>query len=253
MRYDQKTKLIRKGDSLDRILKLFFVVLLGLVFIACATTSGTAPSGQQSGTTMVQGEGGAQNFLGQYYSLLKPGPEGGAKLRWIKPGVDLRKYNKVMLDSVVFYLAKDSDYKGIDPEVMKDLADKFNKNMVDALKDKYQLVSEPGPDVVRLRFAITNLEQSNPVLSGVSSVIPIGLGISVIKKGATGAWAGSGATGLAVMALDSTTNDVIVAGVDERAAGFSERFSKWGSAEEAFKFWAERLRKFMDETRGMKQ
>jgi len=237
---------------MDRAIKLFFVVLLGLSVIACATTNGTTTSGQ-AGTTAVQEEGGAQNFLGQYYSQLQPGPEGGAQKRWMKPGVDFSKYNKLMVDSVVFYLAKNSDYKGIDPEVMKDLSDKFNKAMLDNLKDKYPIVAEPGPDVARVRFALTNLEQSNPVLSGVTSVIPIGLGISAVKKGATGGWTGSGATGGAVMILDSTTNDVIAVAADEQRAGFSERFSKWGSAEEAFKFWAERLRKFMDETHGVKK
>ena len=218
---------------MDRAIKLFFVVLLGLSVIACATTNGTTTSGQ-AGTTAVQEEGGAQK-------------------RWMKPGVDFSKYNKLMVDSVVFYLAKNSDYKGIDPEVMKDLSDKFNKAMLDNLKDKYPIVAEPGPDVARVRFALTNLEQSNPVLSGVTSVIPIGLGISAVKKGATGGWTGSGATGGAVMVLDSTTNDVIAVAADEQRAGFSERFSKWGSAEEAFKFWAERLRKFMDETHGVKK
>ncbi len=238
---------------MDRAVKLFFVVLLGLSVIACATTNGTAPSGKQAGATMVQEEGGAQNFLGQYYNLMQKGPEGAAQKRWMKPGVDFGKYNKVMLDSVVFYLALNSDYKGIDPQEMKELADKFNKLMVDSMKDKYPVVSEPGPDVVRIRFALTNLEQSSPVLSGVTSIVPIGLGISAIKKGATGAWTGSGATSGAVMVLDSSTNDVIAVAADDKVAGFSERFSKWGSAEEAFKFWAERLVKFMDETHGVKK
>jgi hypothetical protein len=33
-----------------------------------------------------------------YYQNLKPGP----KMRWLKPGVDFGKYNKIMLDSVIF-------------------------------------------------------------------------------------------------------------------------------------------------------
>jgi hypothetical protein len=42
------------------------------------------------------------------------------------------------------------------------------------------------------------------------------------------------------------TNNVIGVAVDDRSAGFTERFSKWGSAEEAFKFWAERMVKFVE-------
>jgi hypothetical protein len=48
------------------------------------------------------------------------------------------------------------------------------------------------------------------------------------------------------MILDSMTNKVLGVAVDKRAAGFTERFSKWGSAEEAFKFWADRMVKFID-------
>jgi len=68
-----------------------------------------------------------------------------------------------------------------------------------------------------------------------------------LKKGATGSWAGSGATGAEVMALDSMTNDVIIVAQDEKTAGFTERFSKWGSADEAFKFWAERVKLYLDQ------
>jgi hypothetical protein len=129
---------------------------------------------------------------------------------------------------------------------MKDLADAFNKQIVAAFKDKYVIVAEPGPDVMRIRFAITGFKQSRPVLSAVTSIVPVGLAVSVVKKGVAGSWTGSGATSAEMMALDSMTNKVIAVAVDDRTAGFTERFSKWGSADEAFKFWAERLVKFID-------
>lgn len=191
-------------------------------------------------------------FLGDYYKYLQPGPEGGAKMRWLKPGIDFSKYNKLMIDSVIFYFADDSEYKGIDPQFMKEMADLFNKDLVEALKGAYPIVAEPGPDVARFRFAITGIKQSRPVLSGITSVVPVGLAISLVKKGATGSWTGSGATSAELMVTDSMTNDVIGVMVDEKTAGFSERFSKWGSADEAFKFWAERVKIAMDEIHNKK-
>lgn len=188
-------------------------------------------------------------FLGDSYKNLQTGPKDGAKMRWLKPGVDFSKYNKFMIDSVVFFFADDSEYKGVDPVDMKELADGFNKAIVDAFKDKYQLVSEPGPDVARIRFAITGFKQSNPVLGGLTSINPIGLAISAVKKGTTGSWTGSGSTSAEVMAIDTMTNEIIAVALDERTAGFSDRFSKWGSADEAFKFWAARLVGFVDNTR----
>ena len=90
-------------------------------------------------------------------------------------------------------------------------------------------------------------------MSGVTSVVPIGLGISIVKKGVTDSWTGSGATSAELMAMDSMTNDVIAVAQDEKSAGFTERFSKWGSAEDAFKFWGERLKLFLDQAHGVKQ
>lgn len=193
------------------------------------------------------------DFLNGYYSKLKPAPAGGGVERWLKPGVDFSKYNKLMVDSVVFYLAPDSKDKSIDPEDMKELSDAFNLELVNALKDKYPIVADPGPDVLRIKVAITGIKKSKPVMSAVSSVLPVGLGISVIKKGTTGAWTGSGQTNAEMYIFDSETNDVIGAAKGEKAAGFTERFSKYGSAKEAFKFWAERLRTFLDEAHGIKK
>ena len=168
-------------------------------------------------------------------------------MRWIKPGVDFSQYNKLMLDSVIFFFAEDSGYKGIDPQDMKELADAFNLELVTALKDKYQIVGEPGPGVARIRIAITNYKASRPGVSAVSSILPIGLGISLLKKGSTGGWSGGGEVGAELMAVDTATNVVIALAVDDKQADFEQRFSQMGSAKDAFKFWADRIRKFLDQ------
>ncbi|MFH0997317.1 MAG: DUF3313 domain-containing protein [Pseudomonadota bacterium] len=98
--------------------------------------------------------------------------------------MDFAKYNKVMLDSVVFFFANDADYKGMDPNELKTLADGFNLQILNVLKDTYPIVSEPGPDVIRIRFAVTDLKSSKPGMSAVSSVVPVGLGLSLVKIGA---------------------------------------------------------------------
>ena len=218
--------------------------LAGLV-VSCAST------GTQ--TEKVADTQDTKGFLHGYYDNLQSGPEGGAKMRWLKPGVDFAKYDKIMLDSVIFYFADDSESKQIDAQDMKELADACNQKMVDVLKDDYPIVAEPGPDVIRLRFAITDLKQSRPGLSAVTSVVPIGLGISILKKGAAGSWTGSGATSAEFMALESTTNDVVAVAQDDRTAGFTERFTKWGSTEEAFEFWAQRVKLYLDNVHGKTQ
>jgi hypothetical protein len=192
-------------------------------------------------------------FLGDYGKKLEPGPKDGVKMRWIKPGQDFTKYDKVMIDSVVFYFAPDSKDKGIDPVMMQELANEFHEDLVNAVKDKYPVVAEPGPDVARFKFALTGIKQSRPVVSGVTTIIPVGMAVSVVKKGVTDSWSGSGATGMEALVFDSTTNEVIAAGQDERTAGFTERFTKYGSAKDSFKFWAQRMRQVMDKLHDQKQ
>ena len=218
----------------------FMGVIMGIALasfvISCATT------GSQAKKSPAAPE--KTGILGEYYKNMKPGMEkGDPKLMWIKPGVDFTKYKKVMLDYPVFALADDADYKEIDPNEMKKIGDEASKAFVDALQKEFPLVSDPGPDVLRVRTAIIDLKPSKPVLSAVTTIVPVGLAISLVKKGVEDSWTGSGATTGQLMLIDSVTNQVIACGEDEISAGFSERFSKWGSAEEAFKFWGDRFTK----------
>jgi len=210
-------------------------MFLSLLLVSgCASMGDAGPPEEQGG------------FLKGYYERLAPVPDGDRRMRWIKPGVDFRRYRRVMVESVVFYLAEASEYKGIDATEMNDLTEAFNLALVNALKDRYPIVAESAPDVLRIRVAITELARSRPGLSTVTTVVPVGLGISVVKKGATDAWTGSGKTGVEMLGIDSMSDEVIVAGKDQRSAGFAERFSKWGAAKEDFQFWAGRIRSFLD-------
>ena len=204
-------------------MKKFCVLLMGLMFlVACASTP------KYQGVFVPK----------EYVSQFQPGQEEHT-LRWLRPGFDFTKYNKCMVDYVIFALAPDSEYKGIDADEMKKLADAASLALVNAINPKHPVVSEPGPGVSRIKFAITDLTQSRPVVSAITTVIPVGLGINLIKKGTTDEWSGSGLTKAEVIFFDSMTNEVIAAGYADYSAGFTERFTKWGSVEEAFKHWGE--------------
>ncbi len=191
-------------------------------------------------------------FLGKYPKF-KKGPSGGVALVYIKKGTDFSKYNKVMFDQVVFYLAKDAKYKDIRPEDMKELADSFARAAIKEMKGAYPIVAEPGPDVLRVRVAITGIEPGNPVKSGVTTVVPIGLALSVIRKGATGQYPGVGSASMEAEFLDSMTNERLAAAIDKRPGSKFSGFTKYGSAKEAFEFWAKRLRIFLDHAHGKKE
>jgi hypothetical protein len=188
-------------------------------------------------------------FLGDY-SKLQPGPEGGIDQRYVKEGVNFKQYSKIMLDQVRFYFKNDAADKGIDPDDMKELSDKFNRAMIDALGSAYPLVAKPGPNVMRIRVAITDMELPNRTLNTITTVVPAGLVISTIKSGVTGKGTFVGEISMEAEILDSTTNDVLAEGVDRRSGGKIDSMSKFGTADEAFKFWAQRLRTWLDGVHG---
>jgi len=184
------------------------------------------------------------------YSKLEPDPEGGVAKRYIKPGVDFKQYNKIKLDQVRFYFKPDAADKGIEPDAMKELANIFDKAVIDALGSAYPIVAKPGPDVMRIRVAITNMELSFRAANAIASVTPEGLVNSTINTGGAGKDTGVGEIRMEYEFLDSSTNQLIAGGVDRRSVGQIDSVSKFGTADEAFKFWAQRLRRWLDEVHG---
>jgi hypothetical protein len=199
------------------VLKSFTIMIIGLFLFA-----GTARATQEYSGFLVD------------YSQLKPGPKGGVAKVYRKEGVDYKKYSKILMDHVVFYFKDDAEEKGIDPLEMAELSHKFHKEVKAALQGSYPLVEEPGPDVMRVRVAITDLELPKRSLKSIM----------------TGKGPGVGEINMEFEFLDSETNERIVAGVDRRTGTMIQNLRRFGTAEDAFTFWAQRLRQRMDEAHG---
>jgi hypothetical protein len=222
-------------------MRFIFVLLLGFVLLI-SPGCGKKQSINYSG------------FMGEYPKF-KEGPKDGADFLYIREGVFFGAYDSIMMDHVVFYFHDESEYEGIHPELLKELADAFHEAMIDALRDGYPFVDKPGPGVLRVRFAITDVVASKPALNTISAILPVGLAVSAVKKGATGKHTAVGGASMEVELLDSQTNERIGAAID---AKYAEKYkivkgmSKYGHAKDAFKFWAERFRKWLDEQHGRK-
>jgi hypothetical protein len=89
----------------------------------------------------------------------------------------------------------------------------------------------------------------------MSTVIPIGLAISIIQRATTGMHTGIGQAAVEAELLDSETNERLTVAIDSKAAEkykVIKGISKWGHVKAAFDFWAKRLRAFLDEADGKK-
>jgi hypothetical protein len=240
---------------------LFMTAMLLTLVSGCASKNGAKSAAKDAGQYV--------GFLSDY-SMLAPATDKSDAMVYRKPGVDLKQYNKIMLDRITIWLKDDAEYKGVDPTEMKALTDYFHEAFVRELGTDYPLVQEPGPGVLRMRIAITNLKQTKPALSVVTLIMPYGTG--TVADLAAGTATGNvghppylGEAAIEAEFLDSVTNEQVAAYVEQRlgkkfdtqgegargaVSNYSKAYSQWGYVKQAFDFWAHKLRVRLDEIQG---
>ncbi len=212
--------------------------------LSCMAVAGALLLGGCASTYQKRSVTGS-GFLRDYSQLKDLGGD-TAMLSYIDPKANFRAYSKIMLEPVRAYASgKNSSMATMSKENQQKLLNYFDATLREQLKKDYALVSQPGPDVLRIRIAITEAKGSMVVLDTVSTVIPIGIALSGVKALATGKHLSVGEIGAECEALDSVTGKRVLAAVDARVGRkytFKfDKFSKWHTAEDACDFWAKQL------------
>jgi len=214
-----------------------------------------------------------KGFLSDY-SMLQP--EGGKSISYIyrDPQVDTAKYPKLLIDRIKIYLKADAESKEIDPEAMKQLADYFHAAIVKAVEGAYAVVREPGPDVLRLRVAITDLVPNQPEASVITLVVPFAwVGESALgaAKGKLGGSPFLGEATVEMEALDSTSHQQLGAyietrigkkydidldsglekAVDKGMDSYMKAYETWAYTRQSMDHWAQLVRERLDAARAM--
>ena len=233
-------------------LKQCLVILpaLFLLLTGCATTSKEATGPKYSG------------FLSDY-SKLQPDPDGSGAERYRNPAADMRKYNKVLLEKIMVSLKDNEQYKAVDPDALKAMSDYFREAITRELGDAYPLVNQPGPDVLRLRIAITDIAATQTAMTVVMLVTPFAtipdLASGAVSKGGAGSAPYLGHAGIEAEGLDSETLQLIFSYVDQRfgkkydpenPGSYFEAYKEWGYVQQAFDYWAKKFRTRLDEING---
>ena len=219
-----------------RKIKFIIISLLCLFIVACS--AGGMNEVQQSG------------FLNDY-SMLSQGGENSAAMTYIKPGTDFKPYNKIMFERVLVILSSDAGHRGIDPALYKELTDYYLNALLNAVKGGYEVVDQPGPGVLRVRTAITDLKPSKPVSNTMSTILPVGWAVAGITKVVSDDNLGTGEAATEIDVLDSVTGERLAAAVDRRQGGKAVFEGKWEDTKDAFDHWAARFRSRLDKLRGM--
>lgn len=214
---------------------------LGFLLISALFLGGCAAGGMKH----VEQSG----FLGDY-SQLQAGGDDRAALVYFKPGVDFKAYDKLMFERVAVSLNASAAGRELDPTILKEMADYYQKALLEAVKGGYTIVDQPGPGVLWVRVAITDIVPSNPTANTLSSIVPIGMAVSVAAKATTDANMGTGEAATEIEILDSMSKERLAAAVDRRQGGKAAFRGKWVDTQQAFDFWAKRFRERLDQARG---
>jgi hypothetical protein len=208
------------------------------------------------------------------YARLKRAPGGDGAICWRKGDLDWKQYDKVMINRILVTIKGDQQ-AGVDPTDLKTLVDYFHNSLVSALKPRMQIVNEPGPGVIVLRIALTDLMPTQVSRSVVGTAIPYGFVAEAGSGVATGRPAGStpylGETGIEMQFADGATGTLLgecadtqlgrkyAADVDAGAAGatdtwvkgYMSSFQSWSYAREAFDKWSRQIANQLAVLRGI--
>jgi hypothetical protein len=106
------------------------------------------------------------------YSKLQPAADREGVRSWVSRSADYRHYSKILFHPTVVVVTPAPDYKGVQPDALKRMTDDFAAAFRSALSPAYQIVNEPGPDVLQVRLAITGVQPVAPGLNP-TDLLPI--------------------------------------------------------------------------------
>jgi hypothetical protein len=217
--------------------QLFLFIFLAMLCVACASTH-QVRSVETSG------------FLSDY-SQLKEGTDEQALMVYIDSDVNFDTYDKIIIDPVRLVVSEDSDMAKISEEDRQAIANYFNAALNEQLSKKHTIVTEPGPQTLKLRLALTDMAGSSVVLDTIGSILPIGIAVNMIAKVATGNNVSVGSATAEMELLDSSTGKRLAAAVDGRGGtkytGKFDKFGEWNDTKDACDYWAQRIETRLEE------
>lgn len=256
--------------------RLATTMLAATMLAGCAANDPTASSvlgGGESVTATDKARLTRSGFLSDY-ARLRPTPWGDGVECWRGANVDAKRYDKVLITRMVVTL-KPGQQTGIDPSDLKTLTDYFHDALANALKPQIQVVDRPGPGVLVMRIALTDLVPTQVQDSLVGTFVPYAFVAEAGSGVATGRPAGStpylGETGMEMQFRDGATGAIlaecrdteigrkyaadinggnVVGAAQTWASGYLNSFQSWSYAKNAFDKWAALTAKRLAELRG---
>ncbi len=240
-----------KKNSILRFGLVSAAILMAGFATGCSQTVSEQPA------VIKQVEGGQAptaitGFFGADYSKLQPGSEGQAAMVYLNPNANWSQYNKIMLQPVEFW---DSGNSGVSPSDQQMLTSYAYNQLKQDLEKYFTMVDQPGPGVMVMRTALLGATGATPGLRSVSVVIPQVRILNAVQSMATGSYAFVGSAEGEMKITDATTGEFLGGAIDKRVGGAALSSAaqwRWGDAQNAMNYWAEKTTNRLLELQGRK-
>ena len=171
------------------------------------------------------------------YEQLKPDPAVDGALRYVDPKA--YTYKKFMIDPIAVYFASNAKGSGIDPEKLTELTRYFHSELIKRLSKNYRVAKNKGKGVARIRLAITDVEETDPLLNIHPAMKLTGAGL--------------GGASMEGEVTDSVSGRRLGAIVESRSGdrlAIAAGFSRLGHAKQVIDYWINRFATNLDKAQG---
>ncbi len=177
----------------------------GLALSSCST-GGSSPSGFLTNYKQLDGGYGTADAVSAY----------------VKPGVDLKKYDSILIDPVTTVVSS----PGIDTRVTGQLAAYLSEALRTQSKGKLKVTNVPGPTTMRVRTALTDVIEGQSSGTPVKAVHPAAQATLSGDLGTAEIAAFISKVSFEGEVLDSVTGERLMAKVDHRLGSKREATPK---------------------------
>jgi Protein of unknown function (DUF3313) len=195
---------------------------------------------------------GRQSGFLTNYARLQPDPKNQDLLIYWKNKDVLKTTTKFIVDPVMIYLLPEAEQRGIDADDLDKLAQTFTQAIKDELtaSGQYEVVTEPGPGVLELSVALTNVEptgkKKNAALKGAATAASIavapGASLAVPRLSV-------GRVNIEGEVLNSSGEvevEFMTSKAGRRYFSGLKQYQTWGDINAAFRSWAKSFRQRLD-------
>lgn len=215
-------------------------VAVALAGGACARKPAPAPAAAPAPAPVGSG------FLDDYARLV-PGTAEQPSLVYRDPQARWSAYDRILFEPVAIWRSGASSLNDVSQADLERLAWTLQRAVAARLARGYTLVDGPGPGVLRVRLALTDARQEDPVLDVFTWAVP-----PAVTPGAEAALAPATRRFVDAAAIegevsDAETGAVLAAGVDRRRA---KPITTWAELDAAASGWAAWFAGRLEQARG---